>query len=47
MTQDSIGHMKTFFISVLSLSGGVEFEWKHYSSQLSVEKHQRFSMNPA
>ena len=38
MTQDSIGHLKTLYMGVLSLSGGVESEWKCYSSPLSVEK---------
>ena len=47
MTHDSIGHLKMLCMSILSLSGGIEFEWKHCSSLLSVEKTQRSSMNPA
>ena len=38
MTQDSIGHQKLCCMSVSLLSGGIESEWKHYSSPLSVEK---------
>ena len=38
MTQDSIGHLKTLCMSVLSLSSGVEFEWKHYGSLHSIKK---------
>ena len=38
MTQDSIGRLKTLCVSVLSLSGGVESEWK-CSLLLGVEKN--------
>ena len=31
MTQYSIGHLKTFCMSILSLSGGIESEWKRCS----------------
>ena len=40
MTHGSIGHLKT--LSVLSLSSGVEFEWKRYGSPLSIEKMLAF-----
>ena len=35
---DSIGHLKTLCMSVLSLSGGIESEWKCCNSPLSVVK---------
>ena len=35
VTHDSIGHLKTLCMRVLSVSGGVESEWKHCSSLLS------------
>ena len=38
MTQSSIGRLKTLCMSILSLSGGVESEWKCCSSLLSIEK---------
>ena len=38
MTQDSVGRLKTLCVSVLSLSGGMESEWKRWSSSLSTEK---------
>ena len=38
MIQDSIGCLKTLCMSVLSLSGGMESEWKCCSSPLSLEK---------
>ena len=38
MTHDFVGHLKTLYMSVLSLNGGFESEWKRYSSPLSVEK---------
>ena len=38
MTHDSIGHLKMLCMSVLLLSGGVESEWKRYSSSHSTEK---------
>ena len=48
MTQDSIGHLKTLCMHILWLSGGVESEWKHCSSLLSIEKNALCSsMNPA
>ena len=34
MTHNSIGHLKMLCMSILSLSGGVESEWKRYSSPL-------------
>ena len=37
MTQDSIGHLKMLFMSVLSLNSGFESEWKRYSSLHSVD----------
>ena len=33
-----ITHLKTLCMSILSLSGGVESEWKRYGSPVSVEK---------
>ena len=36
MAQDSIGRLKTLCMSVLSLSGGMESEWKCCNSLLSV-----------
>ena len=33
MTHDSTGNLKTLCMSVLSLSGGVESEWKRYTTQ--------------
>ena len=41
MTHDSIGHLKTPCMSILSLSGGVESEWKLYSLSLSIEKKKK------
>ena len=38
MTHDSIGHLKKLCVSVLWLSGGMESEWKRFSSLLSVDK---------
>ena len=38
MTHDAIGHMKTPCMSILFVCGDIEFEWKCYGSQLSVEK---------
>ena len=38
MIHDSIGHLKTLCMSILSLGGGIEFEWKRYSSLLSIQK---------
>ena len=38
MTQDSIDHPKMLCMSILSLSGGIDSEWKRYSSPLSIEK---------
>ena len=40
MARDSIGHLETLCVSVLSLSHGVESEWKRCSSPLSVDKKQ-------
>ena len=37
MTQDTFGHLKTFLMKVLSLSGGVESDQKCCSSPLSLE----------
>ena len=42
VTQDSIGHLKTLCMSVLSLAVALESEWKHYSSLQSDEKTQAF-----
>ena len=42
ITEDSIGRLKKLCMSVLSLSGGVESEWKHCSSPLSIEKYLAF-----
>ena len=42
MTQDSIGHLKTLCMSVLSLAVVFESEWKRYSSSQSVEKTLAF-----
>ena len=39
-------HAHDTWSSVLLLSGGIESEWKRYNSSLTVEKCQRFSMNP-
>ena len=39
MTHDSVGHLKSLCMSVLSLSGGMESEWKRYSSLLCIEKN--------
>ena len=39
VTHDLIGHLKTLCVNVLSLSGGVEYEWKRCRSPLSVEKN--------
>ena len=44
MTHDSIGHLKTLCMSVLSQSDGVESEWKRYSSPLGVEKTYESSL---
>ena len=33
-----IGHLKTLCMSILSLNSGVESEWKHCSSPLSIKK---------
>ena len=38
VTQDSIGHLKTLCISVLSLVVALESEWKRYSSWQSDKK---------
>ena len=38
MTHDSIGRLKTLYMSILSLSGGVESEWKRCSSPISDDK---------
>ena len=37
VTQDSIGHLKTFCMSVLSLSMAFESQWKCYSSSQSYK----------
>ena len=42
MTHDSLGHLKMLCMSVLSMSAGVESEWKPYSSPLSIEKMLAF-----
>ena len=39
MTLDSTGHLKTLCLSILSLSGGMESEWKHSGSPLGLEKN--------
>ena len=39
VTQDSIGHLKTLCMSVLSLVVALESEWKRYSSSQSDEKN--------
>ena len=44
LTQDSIGHLQRLCLSVLSLSSGVESEWKRCSLSLSVGIP---NMNPA
>ena len=50
MTQDSIGHLKTFCMSVLSLVVELESEWKRYSSSQSNKKmlafEYEFSLTP-
>ena len=38
MTQDFIGHLKTLCMIVLSLSGGMEFEWKHVAHRSALKK---------
>ena len=42
VTQDSIGHLKTLCMSLLSLAVAFECEWKHYSSSQSNENTQVF-----
>ena len=42
VTHDSIGHLETLCMSILSLNGGVESEWKRYSSSHRVEKTLAF-----
>ena len=42
MTQDSIGHLKTLCMSVLSLVVALESEWKRYSSSQSDKKTLAF-----
>ena len=42
MTHDLIGHLNTPCMSVLSLSDGVESEWKCCSSLLNIEKMLAF-----
>ena len=42
VTQDSIGHLKTLYMSVLSLA--VVFEWKRYSSWQSDKKMLAFEI---
>ena len=39
VTQDSIGHLKTLCMSVLSLVVALESEWKRYSSSQSDKKY--------
>ena len=41
VTQDSIGHLKTLCMSVLSLAVAFESEWKRYSSSQSDKKNAR------
>ena len=38
VTQDTIGHLKTLCMSVLSLVVALESEWKRYSSSQSIKK---------
>ena len=47
ITQDSIGCQKMPCVNVLSLSGGVESEWKRFGSPPSVGKKMYSSMNLA
>ena len=48
MTHDSVDHLKILCVSVLSLSGGIESEWKATAHRaLSIEKMPSFHMNPA
>ena len=42
MTQDSIGHLKTLCMNVLSLAVALESEWKCYSLSQSDEKTLAF-----
>ena len=41
VTQDSIGHLKTLCMTVLSLVVALESEWKRYSSSQSDKKNAR------
>ena len=41
VTQDSIGHLKTLCMSVLSLVVALESEWKRYSSQSDKKKKKK------
>ena len=42
MTHDSIGPLKTLCMSILSLSGGVESEWKRYNRSALKKKMLAF-----